>query len=159
MAWIWDNIWPLVTTVIAVYGAVLATVKFLRSRKINLSFITDYQLIKQAKYLVVTVINKSAFPVTIEKIGLKTISGEDFGTLDIGRAYNTPLPKMLKQGERATFYASTMNFPALETRYGTDTQDGSHKYPVVPYARDSSNKEYKGKMLYVPESWVIALIF
>ena len=81
--WIWANLWPLVTTVIAVYGAVLSTLNTLynyRRDRIKISIKSDVEKVIATEvdyYLLkLTIINRSHRPVTITEMGFMSTDGE-----------------------------------------------------------------------------------
>ena len=145
MAWLWDNTVGVITTVPAIYGAVLSSLNFWHMRKrdkkelyIEANFIQSSDV--EANTATITVVNKSLRPITIKEIGLK---------------YDASVE--LKLSNPVDYEDDALRLPAkLETSdqfsydvpccYFAKEKEKAHHFDTsaVPYAIDNEGQRYKG---------------
>lgn len=151
MDWFWENIVGVITTVLAVYGAVLSSLNFWHTSKRDKKELCIEAEFKQGSFVTlnnvtVTVINKSLRPITIKKIGLeydpfveakfpKPVGYEHEAIklpirLEISDQfyYHVPCCYLANQNEKANHF---------------DTS-------AIPYAIDNEGQKYKGTPLKHP---------
>lgn len=162
MEWNWANILQWVTTVIAVYAAILSTFNtwynYRRDKKkllINVEVVPppvgDCFVKSETQYAIVTVTNTSFRPITIVEIGFTLTDGEKILREDeideetqrafekAGLPLDTELPCKLAISESASYVIPTYQLGSFVDDETNDIVD-----TFVPYALDSENESHQG---------------
>jgi len=148
MAWLWDNIVGVITTVLAIYGAVLSSLNFWHMRKrdkkelyIEANFIQSSYV--EANIATITVVNKSLRPITIKEIGLKydpSVEPKLSKPVDYENDA-ARLPAKLETSDQFSY-----DVPCY---YSANQNDKADHFDTiaVPYAIDNEGQRYKGAPL------------
>lgn len=151
MAWLWDNIVGVITTVLAIYGAVLSSLNYWHMRKrykkelyIEASF---HQSSNSAwSYVQVYIANKSLRPITIKEYGFKYASSSDSKLLEPGdlkiNLFGTPIK--LATSEQFS-YRIDFNLTKSKSNF---------MLKAIPYAIDTEGQRYTGVAFNHPDNFV-----
>ncbi|WP_295963533.1 hypothetical protein [uncultured Bartonella sp.] len=145
MAWLWDNIVGVITTVLAIYGAILSSLNFWHTKKrdkkelyIKATFYPG--IVAELNYVTITVVNKSLRPITIKDIGLKyDPSVEPKLSKPIGFDNGSDrLPIRLETSDQLSH--------VVFCRYFSVQTEKSHSLELsaVPFAIDTEGQQYNG---------------
>ncbi|MBI0168981.1 MULTISPECIES: hypothetical protein [Bartonella] len=156
MAWLWDNIVGVITTVLAIYGAVLSSLNFWHMRKrdkkelyIEANFIQSSYV--EANIATITVVNKSLRPITIKEIGLKydpSVEPKLSKPVDYENDA-ARLPAKLETSDQFSY-----DVPCC---YFANEKEKFHHFDTcaVPYAIDNEGQKYNGTPLQHPIYFVL----
>ena len=140
MSWLWDNIVSVITTVLAIYGAVLSTFNYWHTRKrdkksvmvtLELKRLEDKRHHKSG--IPIKVVNKGYRPVAIAKIAVQESDGGDMPGPqedDVNRKF----PVILTQSLETSVIIPNYNFIA----------SGEENYKFTPYAVDNEGQRFFG---------------
>lgn len=140
MNWHWDNIVSVITTVLAIYGAVLSTFNYWHMRKrdkksvmvtLELKRLEDKRHHKAG--LRIKVVNKGYRPVAISKIGILESDGRDMPEPhedDVNRKF----PVILTQSLETSVIIRDSSFIASRVK----------NYEFTPYAVDNEGQRFLG---------------
>ena len=156
MSWLWDNITGVITTVLAIYGAVLSSLNFWHMRKrdkkelyIEANFIQSSDV--EANTATITVVNKSLRSITIKEIGLKYDSSVELKLSKPVDYENDALrlPVKLETSDQFNY-----DIPCC---YFANEKEKAHHFDTsaVPYAIDNEGQRYKGTPLQHPIYFVL----
>lgn len=156
MAWLWDNIVGVITTVLAIYGAVLSSLNFWHMRKrdkkelhIEANFIQSSYV--EANIATITVVNKSLRPITIKEIGLKydpSVEPKLSKPVDYENDA-ARLPAKLETSDQFSY-----DVPCC---YFANEKEKFHHFDTcaIPYAIDNEGQKYNGTPLQHPIYFVL----
>ena len=140
MSWLWDNIVSVITTVLAIYGAVLSTFNYWHTRKrdkksvmvtLELKRLEDKRHHKSG--IPIKVVNNGYRPVAIAKIAVQESDGGDMSGPqedDVNRKF----PVILTQSLETSVIIPNYNFIA----------SGEENYKFTPYAVDNEGQRFFG---------------
>lgn len=140
MSWLWDNIVSVITTVLAIYGAVLSTFNYWHMRKRDKKSVMVTLELKRLENkrhhksgLRIKVVNKGYRPVAISKIGILESDGRDMPEPhedDVNRKF----PVILTQSLETSVIIRDSSFIA----------SGEENYEFTPYAVDNEGQRFLG---------------
>ena len=140
MSWLWDNIVSVITTVLAIYGAVLSTFNYWHMRKRdkkNVMVTLELKRLEDKRHhkagLRIKVVNKGYRPVAISKIGILESDGRDMPEPhedDVNRKF----PVILTQSLETSVIIRDSSFIA----------SGEENYEFTPYAVDNEGQRFLG---------------
>ena len=140
MSWLWDNIVSVITTVLAIYGAVLSTFNYWHMRKRDKKSVMVTLELKRLENkrhhksgLRIKVVNKGYRPVAISKIGILESDGRDMPEPhedDVNRKF----PVILTQSLETSVIIRDSSFIASRVK----------NYEFTPYAVDNEGQRFLG---------------
>lgn len=148
MTWFWNNFGSVITAVLAVYGAFLSSYNFWLTKKRDKKALDiKTEIIPRSPDIltdvIITVINKSLRPITINEIGLKydpSIESKLSKPVDYPDEV-LKLPVRLETSNQFSYHVPCC--------YSANQNDKADHFDTiaVPYAIDNEGQRYKGAPL------------
>jgi len=156
MDWLWDNIVGVITTVLAIYGAVLSSLNFWHmwerdKKELYIEAFFLQSLLPDWGDVFVSIANKSLRPITIKEYGFKYVPSSASKMVgpqedDVNRKF----PVILTQTSDQFSY----DVPCC---YFANEKEKFHHFDAcaIPYAIDNEGQKYNGTPLQHPIYFVL----
>ena len=161
MSWFWGNFGGVITTVLAIYGAVLSSLNFWHTRKRDkkeLYFEAFFLQSSDPRWgeVHVSFANKSLRPITIKEYGFKYVSSSaskmvEPKDVEIKKSHYDELIKLATSEQ----YSYAVYF--VKSAGNIKTAESNFMLKAIPYAIDTEGQLYTGAPFKHPANFVFFL--
>jgi len=161
MDWLWDNIVGVITTVLAIYSAVLSSLNFWHmwerdKKELYIEAFFLQSLLPDWGDVFVSIANKSLRPITIKEYGFKYVPSSASKMVE-PRDYKIKMIRYDKLIKLTTSEQYSYRVDFKKYVGNLKTAESNFMLKAVPYVIDTEGQRYKGPPFKHPANFVFLL--